>query len=92
MVRIIFLAGKIHDEMIGSSIFTEATTVRSTTTTSKPTKIKNENENEKVCKTKIRTKLVEHKKSNSTYKVWWCRKANKKMKIVKFSKVVKSSE
>ena len=79
--------------MIGSGIFTEATTVRSTTktTTSKPTKVQNENETEKVCKTKIRMKLVKHEKSNSMYNVWWCRKANKRMKIVKFSKVVKSS-
>ena len=89
MVRIIFLAGIMPDEMIGSAIFTRptTTTMRSTTTTKQTPNETGGNDG--VCKTRVMIKQVKHQKSGDMYKVWWCRKANNgRMKIVKFRKVV----
>ena len=78
-VRIIFLAGIMPNKIIGS-VFTKPTTT--TTTKTKPTS------NQTGCKTRVATKQVKHQKSGIMYKVWWCRKASGRMKIVKFQKVV----
>ena len=82
LVQIIFLAGIMPDEMIGSGIFLRPTTstMRSTTTT--------ERTSNGVCKTRVMFSQVRHKKSGNLYKVWWCRIANGRMKILKYRKIV----
>ena len=86
MVRIIFLAGVMPDEMIGSAIFKRPTNMGSTTPMKQtPNKY---SENDDVCKTRVMMTQVKHRKSGHMYKVWWCRKANGRRRIVKFRKVV----
>ena len=89
MVRIIFLASIMEDEMIGSEIFTKSTTATktSTSTTPKPTPDKNGG-NDDVCKTKVQVDQVTIPKNGGMYKTWWCTKANGEMRIVKYQKVV----
>ena len=86
MVRIIFLAGVMPDEMIGSEIFKGPTTA--TMITPMKETPKQTGGNDEVCKTRVFMKRVKHQKSGNMVKVWWCRKANGKRRIVKFRKVV----
>ena len=92
----------MQDEIIGSDIVKNATVrtiskyprsqnIEKKATLGSKTLTRSQNkEIERVCKTRIAMKLVKYKNGN-TYKVWWCRKANGKMKIVKFRKVVSSN-
>ena len=88
LVRIIFLAGIMADEMIGSEIFTKPTTTTERSTTTTKTIPNQTRGNIGVCKTRVMMKEVMHEKSGKMYKVWWCRKDNGKMRIVKFRKSV----
>ena len=88
MVRIIFLAGVMPDEMIGSAIFKRPTAKNMGSTTPIKQTPNKYSENDDVCKTRVMMTQVKHRKSGHMYKVWWCRKANGRRRIVKFRKVV----
>ena len=89
------------DEMIGSQNFTKPSNNMRNTTKTKPASsalslqellseltANQTGGNGGVCKTRVMMKQVKHEKNGEWYKIWWCRKGNGNMRIVKFRKVL----
>ena len=55
------------------------------TTTADDSTLESENDNyqSNACKSKTIKEEIKHKRSNKTYTVWWCKKANGKKRLVK---------
>ena len=55
------------------------------TTTADDSTLESENDNYKsnACRSKTIKEEIKHKRSNKTYTVWWCKKANGKKRLVK---------
>merc|ERR1711974_3280 len=87
VVQIIFLAGIMPDEMIGSPIFTKPSNTKPASGASSLQDLLSElttnqaGRNNGVCKTRVMMKQVRHQKSGDMYKVYWCRKGSGEMRI-----------